>query len=166
MSTNTLYTVGYGAWPASARAARLVAALLAAGVRTLVDVRHSPCASNLDPNHAYGPREWHMQSGERGIVEFLREHGIAYRWLVELGNPQKKDPEMRVLRWHLQSHDRKWPVNRGLDLLHDMLGRTEEGPYCLLCACAVFDDCHRSVVAHALGRHYFHGELDIVDLNS
>ena len=39
-----LWTVGYGAWPASSRAGRLVESLAARGVTRLVDVRLSPCA--------------------------------------------------------------------------------------------------------------------------
>jgi hypothetical protein len=51
-----LLTLGYGRWPAKIRGTRLVEALKRAKVELLVDVRHSPCASNLDPAHHYGPR--------------------------------------------------------------------------------------------------------------
>lgn len=162
----TLYTIGYGAWPADARAARLVAALRTAGVRTLVDIRHSPCASNLDPKNPYGPREWHLQSGDRGIVPLLRGYGIRYRWLVELGNPQKTDPGMQVLRSHLQSGSSEFPVNRGIDVLATMIIADPAGPYGLLCACARFDECHRSVIAHALRERWGAGDLEVADLNS
>ena len=161
----TLYTIGYGAWPADARAARLVAALRTAGVRTLVDIRHSPCASNLDPKNPYGPREWHLQSGDRGIVPLLFGYGIEHRWMVELGNPQKTDPAMQVLLQHVESGSSDFPVNRGLELLNTMVAGGEGGPYCLLCACARFDGCHRSVVARALQQRFLPGKLAIVDLN-
>lgn len=54
----TLYTTGYGRWPAKQRLERLVRALKKASITTLIDIRHSPCPSNVDPasNYPAGPR--------------------------------------------------------------------------------------------------------------
>ncbi len=143
----TLHTIGYGKWAPSVRCASLIRELKAHGVELLVDIRHSPCAS--DPNPAstgpYRMQNWHLQAGERGIEHLLRHSGIDYLWLVELGNPQKKDPDMKVLRGHLDSGDARWPVNRGLELLRRMVIDYQKR-CCLLCACADVESCHRKLV--------------------
>ena len=84
----------------SVRAERLVAALVQRGVTRLVDVRLNPSASDVKPGR-YGPKPWTLQPGRSGIVGLLEAAGIAYEWLVELGNPQRHDPMMAVLRAHL-----------------------------------------------------------------
>src|SRR5712692_11498397 len=99
----TLYTIGYGVWPPAKRMERLIATLREADVRLLIDTRHSPCSSQLDPKGHYGPRAWHLQPGGLGIEDALKPHGIDYRWLVELGNPQINDKAMRVFREQLAS---------------------------------------------------------------
>jgi uncharacterized protein (DUF488 family) len=143
-----LLTVGYGRWPAKVRGPRLVEALRRSGVELLVDVRHSPCASNVDPAHHYGPRDWHLQAGHAGIVALLHDAGIGYLWLVELGNPQKSVPGITVLRRHLSEPDAGWPVHRGLELLRRLVV-DERKRCCLMCACEPYESCHRKVVAEA-----------------
>jgi hypothetical protein len=59
-----LFTIGYGRWPGHKRWPNLVATLQAAQIDILCDIRHSPCPSNLDPAHHYGPRPWHLQAGD------------------------------------------------------------------------------------------------------
>ena len=143
-----ILTLGYGRWGAKVRGARMVEALRRAGVELLVDVRHSPCASNPDPAHHYGPRDWHVQPDGSGIVRLLGDAGVRYLWLVELGNPQKTAPGMKVLRQHLADPGARWPVHRGLALLRRLVvdDRTR---CCLMCACGTYDSCHRKVVAEA-----------------
>ncbi len=145
----TVFTVGYGKWPAAARPAKLLAALKGAGVGLLVDIRHSPCSSALDPANAYGPKETSLQAGPGGIVPLLRAGGIEYLWLVELGNPQKSDPAMAILKHHLAGGaDSGWPAARGLKLAKELV----LSGMCLamMCACARYDECHRQPVARAL----------------
>lgn len=154
--------MGYGRWPTANRLERMVSALKRIGVRTLVDIRLSPCASSLNPESNYGPRDWHLQS-EEGLAAHLARHGIANRWFVELGNPQKNDPAMAILRSHIATNDAQWPVNRGLERLRKLL-QQEEGTCCLLCACASADKCHRQLVAQALALRYF-AELEVRDLS-
>lgn len=147
--THTLFTIGYGRWPAPQRAAKFLAALRTAGVELLVDIRHSPCSSALDPANTYGPKEMNLQPGGAGIVPLLAGGGIDYLWAVELGNPQKNDPEMRVLKEHLSGPaGRGWPVARGLELVKGLVlgGRR----VALMCACAKYAGCHRRPVAEAL----------------
>lgn len=159
----TLFTIGYSRWPTKRRLERLTSALKAAGVTTLVDTRHSPCPSNLDPASNYGPRDWQLLHSGKGLDGHLRQAGIEYIWLVELGNPQKTDPSMAILCEHLAASDKPWPVNRGLELLHQLV-KTEGQTCCLLCACKDFDKCHRKVIAEAFSERFFGGTLAIRDL--
>jgi hypothetical protein len=148
---HTVFTVGYGRWPSAGRAGKLVAALKAAGVELLVDVRHSPCSSALDPASAYGPKETNLQAGDAGLVPLLAAGGIGYLWAVELGNPQKNDPAMRVLKEHLAAPPAAgWPVSRGLELVKRIVLNGKR--VALLCACARYAECHRKPVAEALLR--------------
>ena len=160
----TLFTAGYGSWPAANRLSGLIAALREANVTTLVDIRHSPCSSNLIVGHTYGPKDWHLQSQAGGLPHHLEQVGLAYRWLVELGNPQKNDPQMQILREHLASGLDLWPVNRGLkqlaELLHESAARV-----CVMCACEDYDHCHRRLVAEVVSYRYFDRGLGIVDLS-
>ena len=101
----TLYTIGYGGWKdTKRRMAGVLAALQSVDVTLLVDIRHSPCASDPHGPSNYTARPWHLQ-GDAGIEAELAQIGIQYRWIVELGNPQKRDKEMLILRKQLQSGD-------------------------------------------------------------
>ncbi len=158
-----LWTVGYGAWPVSSRAERLVDTLKTHAITRLVDVRISPCASNLDPNHHYGPKPWNLQAGRAGIAGLMEDAGIAYDWLVELGNPQRHDPKMTILRNHLADPSGGWPVHRGLERLAKIVQRRGE-VVALLCACPKAAACHRTMVAKALNERHFGGALTIADV--
>jgi uncharacterized protein (DUF488 family) len=158
----TLSTIGYGRWPTKQRLEQMIRALKDAGITTLVDVRHSPCPSNQDPNSIYGPRPWHLLDGGAGLDGHLKKAGIDYVWLVELGNPQKTEPTMAVLRAHLAA-DKPWPVNRGLDLLRPLV-EDDTKRVALLCACGRYDDCHRKVIAEAYRDRFGCGSLELRDL--
>jgi hypothetical protein len=158
----TLFTIGYGLWPPAERMEALLRTLTEAGVRLLIDIRHSPCSSQLDPKSHYGPRLWHLQAGGGGIEESLLRQGIEYRWLVEVGNPQINDKGFRVLKEHLASDDERWPVNCGLKVLEVLLRAA--GPCALLCACADWRKCHRTLIAEAAQRKFPSVTLDISHL--
>jgi uncharacterized protein (DUF488 family) len=143
----------------------MITALTFAGVNTLVDVRHLPCSSQLDPEHRYGPKDWNLQVSEKGITHNLKFTGIKYLWVVELGNPQKNDRDMKIMREHIASQDDRWPINRGLKILYDIVTE-QDRQCCLLCACKEYEACHRKVVAEALRGRYFKGELEIRDLKA
>jgi len=160
---HTLLTVGYGRWKETKqRMPRLLDALNAARVTTLVDIRHSPCAADPGTVGNYVAKPWNLQV-TGGIVPALKEIGIEYRWIVELGNPQKRDPGMAVLRTHIDANSEHWPVNRGLRMLANLV--CDPGQQCcLLCACEEFARCHRSVSAEALSERYFSSTLEIIEL--
>ena len=156
----TLWLVGYGAWPAPKRSAKLVETLRARGVTRLVDARHGPCSSDVEPGRLYGPKPWNLQAGAAGIVGILGDAGIGYDWIVELGNPQRTDPLMTILRAHLADEAGGWPVHRGLERLARIVERPGE-VVALLCACADGSLCHRTVVADVLNERHFGGDLSI-----
>jgi hypothetical protein len=159
-----LWLVGYGAWPVATRAGRLVEVLKARGVSELVDVRLNPCSSDPVPGRPYGPKPWTLQEGDAGIVGLLAAGGIGYRWMVELGNPQRQDPAMAVLRAHLADPSGGWPVHRGLERLATLVSG---GPtLALLCACGDGRACHRTVVAEALNARHFAGSLNLREVNN
>ena len=144
----TLYTIGYGRWTADSRESKFTAALTAAGVGMLIDIRHSPCSSSLDVKSLYCPRAFNLQAAGLGIITLLAAAGIGYRWVVELGNPQKKDPAMRILREHLADPAGEWPIHRGLRLVADAVAAGHI--VALMCACGKYAGCHRKPVAEAL----------------
>lgn len=160
-----LWLAGYGAWPVARRADGLVRALRDRGVTRLVDVRLSPCSSDPGQGRPYGPRPWNLQAGPGGLVDLLATAGIAYEWLVELGNPQLRDPAMEVLRAHLADPDGGWPVHRGLELLADRV-RAPGEVVAILCACAEARTCHRTVIGRALSDRAFAGRLALRDIRT
>lgn len=158
-----LFTIGYGHWNVTDRMERLLSTLKNHGIYTVIDIRHSPCSPNLVEGNRYGPKSWTLQSTDKGIKAELLRAGIEYLWLVELGNPQKVDTAMALLKEQIASKDERWPIQRGLRLL-DRFFRDSKGPCCLLCACEHYERCHRGVVAEALRDRYFGGSLEIEDL--
>ncbi len=158
-----LYTVGYGHWPTTQRMVQLIQVLRTASVTTLVDVRQSPCSSNLQPISNYGPKPWNLQLHGSGLEAELQSAGIGYYWIGELGNPQKHDPAMAILRSHVASADARWPVNRGLQLLQQLVQRDGE-VCCLLCACGEYAQCHRKLIAETLRDRFVGGQLTIQHL--
>src|SRR4051812_21780467 len=159
-----LFTIGYERFK-SPGLERLVRELKRpeANVNLVIDTRHSPCSSNPKPHLQYGPKDWTLQDGDKGIAHHLGLAGIEYRWMVELGNPQKNDPEMTILRAHIASADERWPVNRGLKTLADFV-REERNRCCLLCVCEDFHSCHRKAIAEALNERFFGGSLAVHNL--
>jgi hypothetical protein len=160
----TLWTIGYGRWPVASRARRLIDALSDAGITRVADVRLNPCASDPVPGRPYGPKPWNLQAGDdAGLVALLREGRIGYEWLVELGNPQRQDPAMRVLLAQLADPAGGWPVHRGLLRLSELV-REPNARVAILCACGTPSTCHRTLVAQALRDRHFGGALTIQHL--
>ena len=111
----------------------------------------------------YKAKDWHLQI-QGGLDHSLTVHGIAYHWLSELGNPQKKDPAMAILKKHLDDPTKSWPVHRGLELLEDIFWKNKNS-VCLMCACkGPHDHCHRSVIATAFAKRQ-QREIEIVNLS-
>lgn len=143
----TLFTIGYNAWKAAERMKSLCRTLTDTGVTFLVDVRLSPCASDPSGRSSYGPKPWTLEA-KGGIRTELQWHHIDYLWMPELGNPQKNDRNMKILKHQLADTGGTWPIHRGFALLSELV--SEDQVCCLMCGCDNYQQCHRQVVAEAL----------------
>ena len=134
-------TIGYEA----ATPPRLIAALRAAGIATLVDVR--ALANSRRPGFA-----------KRALAAALTEVGITYRHLPALGTPpagrqavREGRPEaMRVIfARHLEGVEAR-------AALADLRDQARRERVCLLCLEADPAQCHRTLVAEAVGLEVRH----------
>jgi uncharacterized protein (DUF488 family) len=137
----TLYSIGYE----KARLADVVAALTAAGVKTLIDVRDRP--QSRRPGFS-----------KRQLAAGLEEAGIGYVGLRALGTP----PEGREAN-HKRDWERFWRIvddklatAEAEHALQEAAAIAAGSPSCLLCYEADWHICHRSRVADILAaRHGF-----------
>jgi uncharacterized protein (DUF488 family) len=129
-------TIGYeGATPD-----RLVAALKEAGVATLVDVR--AIANSRRPGFA-----------KRALSAAMAEVGIGYVHVPALGTPAAgrqaaRSGKPEVMRRLFAAHLAGTEPQAALAELHD---RARREPVCVLCLEADPRQCHRTLVAEALG---------------
>lgn len=130
-----IMTIGYE----RADAGAVTAALAAAGVRTLIDVRDVP--------HSRKPG-----FGKQALAAAAEAAGIAYRHLGDLGNPEagrraakegRTDDYLAILRARLDGAEARRALTEAADLL-------ARGPVCLLCYEREPARCHRAVVAERL----------------
>ena len=136
-----LYTIGYE----KARLADVVAALSAAGVAALIDVRDRPISRR--PGFS-----------KRQLAATLEEAGIDYVGLRALGTPPEGRMAGRARQW-----DRFWGIvedklaSAEAELALQQAAETaRRTPACLLCYEADWRQCHRRRVAEILAdRHGF-----------
>ena len=81
------------------------------------------------------------KSADKGIEKLLSDQGIAYRSILELGNPFRDLDDWRPSYRAL--------FERAGDLLVPRLDDLPE-PFCLMCAEKRVADCHRLVIAEYL----------------
>jgi uncharacterized protein (DUF488 family) len=129
-------TIGYE----NATPDRLVAALREAGVALLVDVR--AVANSRRPGFA-----------KRALAAAMEEAGIGYLHLPALGTPAagrqaartgKPEVMRRIFKAHLAGTEAQ-------AALSDLTERARREPVCLLCLEADPMNCHRTLVAEAIG---------------
>ncbi len=128
-----VFTVGYGGRSRES----LIDILKPHGIKTIVDVR-------LRPDRASMGIFVKAKKPDKGIEPWLREAGIGYRSLVELGNV------------FLDFEDWQVRYQRLLDCAGDLLTERLKdipGPICLLCAEKRVAECHRLQVAEYLESH-------------
>jgi uncharacterized protein (DUF488 family) len=130
-----LYTIGYE----KARQSDVVAALTAAGVRTLIDVRDRPISRR--PGFS-----------KRQLAAAVEAAGMRYLHLQALGTPPEGREANRKRDW-----DRFWGIvetklaSAEAELaLHEAARTAQESPSCLLCYEADWQCCHRRRVAEIL----------------
>jgi uncharacterized protein (DUF488 family) len=128
------YTIGYG----GRRPAEFLELLVRRGVRCIADVRVRPDRASMG---AYTK----AKAPGKGIEGLLAERGIAYRSILELGNPFLDLDDWRPSYREL--------LDRAGDLLVPRLADLPR-PFCLLCAEKRVADCHRQLIANFLvARH-------------
>ncbi|MCH8182183.1 MAG: DUF488 domain-containing protein, partial [Proteobacteria bacterium] len=127
-----LYTIGYQ----GASVEGFIAALKAAGVETLIDVRAVPASRR---------REF----SKRSLAASLEAAGLAYVHLVGLGNPKegrdaaksgRLDDYRRIYTAHLDSEAGREALARAAEI-------AAASPACLMCLEADPAFCHRSMAA-------------------
>lgn len=141
MAGSLLFTIGYE----KARLADVVAALAAAGVATLIDVRDRPISRR--PGFS-----------KRQLAAAVEEAGIRYLHLQALGTPPEGREAGRRREW-----ERFWRIVESrlatpeAELALDRAaGAARERVSCLLCYEADWRQCHRRRVAELLAaRHGF-----------
>jgi uncharacterized protein (DUF488 family) len=127
------YTIGYG----GRKPAEFLELLVRHGVRCIADVRIRPDRASMG---AYTK----AKAPYKGIECLLAEKGIAYRSILELGNPfldlDDWRPSYRAL------------LDRAGGLLVPRLDDLPR-PFCLLCAEKRVSECHRQLIADHLVTH-------------
>ena len=135
MTARTLFTIGYE----KALLKDLIAALAAAGVKTLLDVRDRPISRR--PGFS-----------KRRLAAAIEDAGMHYVHLAALGTPPEGRLANRRREW-----ERFWAVveeklarpEAELDLLQ-AAAIAEAAPSCLLCYEADWRICHRRRIAETL----------------
>jgi uncharacterized protein (DUF488 family) len=137
-------TIGHGTRPAD----ELVACLLEAEARTLVDVRRFP-GSRRNP-----------QFGQAALSETLRAAGIGYRHAVELGGRLSGEPGEERFGCIRVAAFRSYAARMGSAEWQDALAGALAAPSpCLMCAETAWQRCHRRLISDLLvarGRDVLH----------
>jgi uncharacterized protein (DUF488 family) len=135
MQAKPLFTIGYE----KARLADVIAALKAAGVATLIDVRDRP--QSRRPGFS-----------KRQLAAGLEEAGIHYVGLKALGTPPEGREANRKRQWETfwRIVDAKLATAEAEHALAEAAVIAAKTPSCLLCYEADPGICHRSRVADIL----------------
>jgi uncharacterized protein (DUF488 family) len=124
------FTIGYGGRSPE----NFLELLESHGVRTVADVR-------IRPDRAAMGSYTKARTGDKGIERLLRERGIAYYHILELGNLFFDLEDWRTPYRDLLRNSGKLLVAR-LQFL--------PAPICLLCAEKRVAECHRGMIAEHL----------------
>jgi uncharacterized protein (DUF488 family) len=141
MASNLLFTIGYE----KARLVDVIAALRAAGVETLIDVRDRP--QSRRPGFS-----------KRQLEAGLAEAGIRYVGLRALGTPPEGREANHKRQWarFWSIVDAKLATAEAEHALHEAGAIAAASLTCLLCYCGNPHTCHRSRIADILAaRHGF-----------
>jgi uncharacterized protein (DUF488 family) len=134
---NTIYTVGHSTLPAD----RFLSLIAAHGVTQVADVRTVPKSRR------------HPQFAKEALEAFLREHGVGYRHFPALGGLRKPRKNSVNTAWRHENfrgyadHMETPEFLQGLEALLDF---GAENPTTIMCAEAVWWQCHRQLLADAV----------------
>ena len=143
----TVFTIGY---EQHRRPESLIAALRAAGVRRIVDVRELP----LSRRRGFS---------KTALASALEDAKIEYEHVRALGNPKRfRDMYRSGRRREGERRYRAHLHNGSYSALVELGERLDDAPTCLLCFEAAHEECHRAVIVDALEARL--GELDVVHL--
>lgn len=133
----TIWTVGH-----STRSLDELVALLAHWrINAVADVRRFP-----------GSRRNPYFSSE-ALARSLPEHGIAYRWIPQLGGRRKVQPNSPNTSWRnasFQGYADHMASAEFADGLDELLAMATQQRTAIMCAEAVWWRCHRSMIADLL----------------
>ena len=137
MTSSPTFTIGH-----STRTFKeLVELLQAYGAQLVVDVRSIP-RSRHNP-----------QFNQENLSAGLRESGIDYVWLKELGGLRHPKPDSQNKGWRNESFRGFADYMQTPDFeagINELIKLAQDGPVVIMCAEAVPWRCHRSLIADAL----------------
>jgi uncharacterized protein (DUF488 family) len=134
-SSVTVLTIGHGTRPIE----ELVATLLDAGAKTLVDVRRFP-GSRRNP-----------QFNQKPLREALAHAGIAYRHAIELGGRLRGEPGEERFSCIRTAAFRSYAARMSRPEWQEALaGALREPRPCFMCAETPWQRCHRRLIAELL----------------
>jgi uncharacterized protein (DUF488 family) len=137
----TLYTIGH-----STRAIEdLIAALHAHSIKTLVDIRAFPMSRRLP--------HFNRESLEKS----LREAGIRYLWMKELGGRRKKSleasPNIALRNDSFRNYADYMLSPEFEQAMAELVGLAKQSRTAYMCAERVYFKCHRMLVSDWLIAH-------------
>ena len=139
MSAPTLFTIGYE----KARLADVVAALEAAGVARLIDVRDRP--QSRRPGFS-----------KNQLAAGLEAAGIRYVGMRALGTPPEGREANHKRQWDSfwRIVDAKLATPEAEHALHEIAAIAADSPTCLLCYCGDAENCHRGRITDILAARF------------
>jgi uncharacterized protein (DUF488 family) len=133
-----LWTIGHS----TRKIEQFVSLLEENGIKLVVDVRSLPGSKR------------YPQFNKEALAQSLREHGIYYEHLPELGGRRKPRPDSRNTAWRNASFRgyADWmeteEFQKGIERLVDLTSKV--GPAAIMCAEGVWWRCHRALISDYL----------------
>jgi len=135
--TLVIHTIGHS----TRQLEEFIALLAAHGVRQLVDIRSMPRSRR------------HPHFSSDALSASLRDRAIIYRHIPALGGMRKQRRESRNTAWRVagfRGYADYMETDEFRAALEELVARAREAPTAIMCAEAVWWQCHRQLVADAL----------------
>jgi uncharacterized protein (DUF488 family) len=133
-----LWTIGHS----TRKIEHFISLLEENGIKLVVDVRGLPGSKR------------YPQFNKEALAQSLRERGIRYEHLPELGGRRKPRPDSRNTAWRNASfrgyadYMETDEFHKGIERLVDLASKV--GPAAIMCAEAVWWRCHRALISDYL----------------